>query len=80
MIDHAKRYTISCVVTSKKKELIVKKIFQYWTRIFGHPNKILVDNGGRGGGNSTILNFKHCVKILLLGYVPLLQRVPGVTV
>ena len=24
----------------------MKKIFQYWIGIFGHPNKILVDNGG----------------------------------
>ena len=35
-----------CLVTSKKKELIVKKNFHYWKGIFGHFNKILVDNGG----------------------------------
>ena len=29
-------------------------------------------------GISTILNFKYFVKTLMLGYVPLLQRVPGV--
>ena len=46
VIDHATRYSISCVITSKKKELIMKKIFQYWIGIFGHPNKILVGNGG----------------------------------
>ena len=46
MIDHVTRYSVSCVITSKKRELIVKKIFQYWIGIFGHPNKILVDNGG----------------------------------
>ena len=46
MIDHATRYSISCVITSKKKELIMKNIFQYWIGIFGHPNKILADNGG----------------------------------
>ena len=43
MIDHAT--SVSCVVTSKKKELIVQKIFQFWIGIFGHPNKILGDNG-----------------------------------
>ena len=46
MTDHATRYSVSFVVTSIKKELIVKKIFQYWIGIFGHPNKILVDNDG----------------------------------
>ena len=46
MIDHATRYSVSCAVTSKKKELIVKKLFRYCIGIFGHPNKILVDNGG----------------------------------
>ena len=46
MIDHVTRYSASCVVNSKKKELIVKKIFQYWIEIFGHPNKTLVDSGG----------------------------------
>ena len=53
MTDHTTRYKVSCAVTSKKKELIVKKVFQYWVGIFGHLNKIKVDNGG----NSTILNF-----------------------
>ena len=46
MKDHTTRYSVSCVVTSKKEESIVKKIFQYWIGIFGHPNKILIDNGG----------------------------------
>ena len=41
---------VPCIVTSKKKELIVKKILQYWITIFGHPIKILVDNRGTGGG------------------------------
>ena len=46
MKDHTTRYSVSCVATSKKEESIVKKIFQYWIGIFGHPNKILIDNGG----------------------------------
>ena len=50
MIEHATRYSVPCVVTSKKKELIVKKILQYWIRIFGHPIKILVDNRETRGG------------------------------
>ena len=46
MVDHATKYSVSCVITSKKKELIVKKNFQYWMGIFGHTKKTLVDNGG----------------------------------
>ena len=49
MIDHATRYSVSCIVISKKKELIVKKTFHYWVGIFGHSNKALVNNGGYGG-------------------------------
>ena len=30
MIDHATRYCVSFDVACKKKELIVKKILQYW--------------------------------------------------
>ena len=46
MTDHVTRYSVSWVITTKKKKLIVKKMFQYWIGIFGHPNKILVDNDG----------------------------------
>ena len=46
MTDHVTRYSVSSVITSKKKELILKKNFQYWIGILGHPNKILIDNGG----------------------------------
>ena len=46
IIDHATRYSVSCVIYSKRKEVIVKKIFQHWIGSFGHPKKILIDNGG----------------------------------
>ena len=75
MIDHATRYSVS-FITSKKKELIMKKIFQYWIGIFGHPNKILVDNGREF--NNT--EFQTLCENLILGYVSLLQTAPGVTV
>ena len=38
MIDHATRY-VSFVVNSKKKEVIVKKLFQYWIGISVIPIK-----------------------------------------
>ena len=46
MIDYTTRYSIPCAFTSKKEELIAKIIFEYWIEIFGHPGKVLVDNGG----------------------------------
>ena len=45
IIDHATRYSSSCVIYNKEKE-VVKKLFENWITIFGNPGKILVDNGG----------------------------------
>ena len=46
IIDHSSRFSVSCVIKSKRKEVIVTKIFQHWITTFGYPNRILVDNGG----------------------------------
>ena len=46
IIDHLTRFSASCVINSKRKEVIVKKVFQIWVAIFGHPQSFLVDNGG----------------------------------
>ena len=46
MVDHATRYSASSVIKSKRKDVIVAQIFNIWVKIFGYPNKILVDNGG----------------------------------
>ena len=32
---------------SKQKEEMVKAIFQHWVALFGPPNEILSDNGGK---------------------------------
>ena len=40
------RFSASCVIKSKRKEVIVKKILKIWISIFGSPQKFLVDNGG----------------------------------
>ena len=64
------------VLLLKKKELIMKEIFQYWIVIFTHLNKIVVDNDGEFDNTE----FQTFVKILIFRYVPLLQRVPGVTI
>lgn len=46
IIDHATRFSVSCVIKSKAKEVIVKKLYEHWISTFGCPQKILVDNGG----------------------------------
>ena len=46
LVDHGTRFSNSCIIKTKKKEEIVKRIFEIWIRIFGSPKKILVDNGG----------------------------------
>ena len=46
MIHHLTRFSAPCVIKSKCKEVIVKKIFQIRTSLFGSPKKFLVDNGG----------------------------------
>ena len=56
LIDHATRYSASSVIHSKRKEVIVEEIFKIWIRIFGHPKKVLVDNGGEFD-NSEFIDF-----------------------
>ena len=46
MIDHLTRFSASCVIKSKHKEVIVKKIFKIWISIFSSPKKFLADNEG----------------------------------
>ena len=46
MIDYLTRFIASFVITSKRKEGIVTKIFQICISIFGSPNQFLVDNEG----------------------------------
>ena len=35
LVDHATHYSASCVIYTKRKEEIVKMIFQIWISIFG---------------------------------------------
>ena len=46
LVDHATRYSASCVIYTKRKEEIIKKIFKIWISIFGSAKRFLVDNGG----------------------------------
>ena len=46
MIDAATRYTVATIVQSKRKEVIVEKIFSSWIAYFGAPKKLHSDCGG----------------------------------
>ena len=46
IVDHLTRYSASCVIQSKRKEVIIESIFKIWTAIFGSSKSFLVDNGG----------------------------------
>ena len=46
LVDNATRYTAATLINSKKKEVIVKKIFQIWLSYFGSPEKFHSDCGG----------------------------------
>ena len=46
LIDGASRYSAACLISTKKKEVVVSKIFQIWIGYFGSPKKMLSDNGG----------------------------------
>ena len=46
MIDHATRLSASTVITSKKPDINISKIFQVWISVYGLPEKFLSDNSG----------------------------------
>ena len=46
LIDAATRYSAATLIHSKKKELVVERIFRIWISYFGSPGKFFFDNGG----------------------------------
>ena len=68
LVDHATRYSSSCVIYIKKKEETVRKLFQQWITIFRVSNKYLVDNGGEFANTEFItccknMNIQICTTI-----------------
>ena len=59
LVDHATRYSSSCVIYTKKKDEIVRKLFQHRVTIFGVSNKYLVDNGGEFANREFITYCKN---------------------
>ena len=51
LVDHATRYSAGAMIYSKKKEVIIDKIFKHWIGIFGTPNLFLSDSGGEFNNN-----------------------------
>ena len=45
-MDHAKRFSASAVIKSKKKKIIVENIFKIRIKIFGNSKKMLLDSWG----------------------------------
>ena len=46
LVDNCTRYTAAALISTKKKEVVVKKIFQIWLAYFGSPVKLHNDCGG----------------------------------
>ena len=46
LIDHLTRFSAAAILSSKKPNEIVDKIFKIWICVFGPPIKFLSDNGG----------------------------------
>ena len=51
LVDSATRYTAATLINTKKKEVVVKKIFQIWMSYFGSPEKFHNDCGGEFENN-----------------------------
>ena len=45
LIDASTRYSAARLITTKKKEVIVNKLFEMWIQYFGSPHKLMSDNG-----------------------------------
>ena len=46
LVDCATRYTVACLIDTKRKDLVVTRIFQIWISYFGSPVNMHSDCGG----------------------------------
>ena len=46
LIDHVTRFIAGAIISTKRKEVIIDKIFKHWIALFGAPRLFLSDNGG----------------------------------
>ena len=62
MIDYVTRHSFSCVVRSKKPDVIIEKIFMHLISPFGTVGEFFTDNGGEFA-NSDFLNMSEALNI-----------------
>lgn len=65
LLSRATTYSAWCVALSKKKDVVVKKIFKNYIGFLGYPKKILIGNGGEFCNNEfktlyEIFNIRIC--------------------
>ena len=65
LIDHVSRFSAAAIVSSKKPNEIIAKIFQVWISVFGPPKRFLHDNGGEFV-NSDFLDLCDSFNIVIL--------------
>ena len=51
LIDHVTRFSAGAIISTKRKEVIIDKIFKHWIALFGTPKLFLSDNGGEFNNN-----------------------------
>ena len=59
IVDHLTRYSTSCVIQSKRKEVIVESIFKIRIAIFGSPKDFQVDNEGEFNNSEFISSCRN---------------------
>ena len=59
IVDHLTRYSTSCVIQSKRKEVIVESIFKIRIAIFGSPKNFQVDNEGEFNNSEFISSCRN---------------------
>ena len=59
IVDHLARYSTSCVIQSKRKEVIVESIFKIRIAIFGSPKNFQVDNEGEFNNSEFISSCRN---------------------
>ena len=62
MIDYITRQSFSCVIPSKKPEVIIEKVFMHLISPFGTVGEFLTDNGGEFA-NSDFINMCEALNI-----------------
>ena len=77
IVDHLTQYSTSCAIQSKRKGVIVDRIFKIWIAIFGSPKRFVVDNRGEFN-NSECISFCENFNIKTTAAESLVERHNGI--